>query len=433
MAQNPPLAEHRPLFTDVACPFEKMKIAADRPNRDYDRSVFLYTIHDGNMIPAELWAEADGRLRRKIEASFVKERDWGANAVATRLAEKLGLYSYHRVNLARCVMDYGRFPGISPPDVNHLTRLAINPPFDELGRGEIQKILNYYDLISQYLEACLTEKLPDESIGSRELIQLAVHTYDERNRSGTRRPAVSLILQPHTYRDQARLSSQLFDPLFPHLMAEFTADRTLAYRLASTLERVYIPVGINFPYPLPEGSVELRSQVWFFFRYLKNQYHSFLKRDSCTPDADTLRFVWNMLLNPNRRDMHGQVLWAYLHDYKKIPKHSELINELALQKAELVYESIQRFLHKNGEESVNAYRFSACRPSSLAIEVRKDWLTEGVNTEEGFRPERLREERVEEIAVALSEAIRGYLDRDLVRKKGLERTSRDLGEWAQRF
>jgi len=421
-----------PEYSEMGQPFDSEILSPVSPNQARDRSIFLYTIHDGPVIPRDFYDAVGPELQFALDTQFCNERDWGANAVARRLGEKLGLASFSKVNLARCVMDFGRFPGISPPESNHLTRHSINTTLNGLKRPHVRQVLGYYDQISKCLAVQLEQKMPDEDISQRELLQLAVHTYDEHNLSGTRRPAVSLIYQPQSYRDHARLPSELFDPLFPDQLAEFTCDRTLAYRIASTLERRYIPAGINFPYSLPEGSVELRSQVWFFFRYLRSRYARYLESHGIEAKKGVLASVWNMLLNPNRRDLHSRLLNAWLHGYKRLPEDSELGAYFQLEEAERIYEDIQKGMEER-PEMVNAYRFAATRPSSLAIEVRKDWLIEGTNTLQGFLPERIREDKLEEITDALSEAICNYLEFDLCKKKELERESKKIGTWMHRF
>ena len=426
------MCDTQPELGPVARPFEKVPIAGSSFNQTLDRCLFVYTIHDGAIIPEDPFARADPDILDAVKTMFINERDWGANKVAEMLAQKLDLSGFHKVNLARAVLDFGRFPGISDPDDTHLTRMSIIDPVSRLDRRQICKVLAQFDRISDGLEFYLEEKLPDEDIGKRELLQIAIHTYDEHNRSGTRRPAVSLILQPHTYRDEARLSWELFDPLFPHQLAEFTGDRTLAYRLASTLERRYLPVGLNFPYPLPEGSVELRSQVWYFFRYLRKHHREWMLNRSITPDPEVVDLVWNMLINPNRRDMHSFILSSYLHEHKSVPKNSILPEKLRLEEAAMVYDSIHRFMAED-PRVVTHYRFAPCRPSSLAIEVRKDWLMEGINTDHGFLPARIRLDRAEELADALAEAIHNYIEVDLKIKKEKEQAFLESADWVQRF
>ena len=54
-------------------------------------------------------------------------------------------------------------------------------------------------------------------------------------------------------------------------MAEFTVDQILRDRISLTLEKG-IPVAHNYPYLLPEGSIEVRHQVWRFFKWLQTHF-----------------------------------------------------------------------------------------------------------------------------------------------------------------
>ena len=88
--------------------------------------VLVYTIHDGDRAPRGLVdrlgkVPADGLRER-----FHEGRDWGANAVARALSEALGLGGYHRANIARCFVDYGRLPGVSDRNVGRLQTRSIS-------------------------------------------------------------------------------------------------------------------------------------------------------------------------------------------------------------------------------------------------------------------------------------------------------------------
>ena len=58
----------------------------------------------------------------------------------------------------------------------------------------------------------------------------------------------------------------VFDPLDPDVLGESTCSRTLRDRISLNLKRAGFRVGHNHPYLLPEGCVEVRTQVWYFFR-----------------------------------------------------------------------------------------------------------------------------------------------------------------------
>ena len=90
--------------------------------------LMLDVIHDGDFIPEEFLRREDGSEipATMFQHAYEQERDWGASDVAAALARELGLDGFWRVEVARVVMDFGRFPGITPKDASHLDRRAIN-------------------------------------------------------------------------------------------------------------------------------------------------------------------------------------------------------------------------------------------------------------------------------------------------------------------
>ena len=164
--------------TELSAPVELIKIqAADRGDHGLPPAlrerITIDTVHDGNVIPAHLLEspEVSALVRSgELWRAYVLERDWGANLVAYHLARLLGLEGYHRVNVARVVMDYNRFPGSSPPRADHFNRLAISPPLSlVLSYEQKRKVLErYYDGVSAGMEQAVDGKL----------IKIAIHTYD---------------------------------------------------------------------------------------------------------------------------------------------------------------------------------------------------------------------------------------------------------------
>jgi len=350
--------------TQCDAPFEHVAVdpidAPFCPEPLRDR-VVIDTVHDGNYIPARLLTspricrlQEDGTLWRH----YVQERDWGANRIAAHLARCLGLSGYDRVNVARVVMDFNRFPGSTPGDVDPLDRLAINPPFAQhLTFEEKQHVLEtYYDAVSRGMESAL----------DRRLVKLSIHTYDERNKSLTRRPEVSLLTRSLSYQRHSRLPFGLFDPMFPAILAECCASRILRDRLALTLEKDRVIVEHNYPYCLPDGSLEIRSQTWFFFHHLRQVYEAEYPN---THDDEGHELVWEMLFNTNLRNTEAEALYGYLHRFRRATDG----NDARFSQAREAYEAITHFL--DGHPTlVNDYRMSRDRPSSISIEVRKDLL-----------------------------------------------------------
>lgn len=363
------------------------------PSEFRDR-ILIDTIHDGCIIPPEFLV--DGRGEPIDDASFMREyiseRDWGANLVAEHIAQYLGLPGYHRVNVARVLMDFGRFPGITHHNAEHLHRYAINYPFSELLSFQKKRLLlqDYYDQISKAFERQVRDKN----------IKIAIHTYDTHNASGTVRPPTSLVTRSVTYQARSEMPIGLFDPLYPDILAEFTADRLLRDRISLTLERANIPVAHNYPYCLPEGSIEVRSQVWFFFRYVRRRF------EEAFPDSHkdpAFKRVWHMLTDTNLRDSESEALRSFLHMFRRPP----IGFEKAYADARHAYEEVRRFMADG--TIVRDYRFSRARPSSFGIEIRKDLLWE---FDTDGKPVRPRIDQARRIARVIAEAISIYLNED---------------------
>lgn len=358
--------------------------------------VLIHTVHDGDVLPprfAEAWGDIDDPLLRQ---TFARERDWGANLVAMHLAHALGAPMYGRVTLARVLLDFNRFPGTTPPgNRDPLERLAINPPFAErLSHADKMALLDEYDHISALLEPHLRRKL----------IVIGVHTYDELNPSTTSRPHLSVVNLPAGYQREAAMPYGVFDPMYPDVLGESSCSRILRDRISLNLERVGFRVSGNHPYALPEGSIEVRSQVWYFFSFLRGRYE---KEHPATLGDPAHSLVWDMLLNTNLRDAHAEQLRGYLHRYRKVaPGEEKLFSD-----ARVAYEGIQRFLDQS--DTLSRYRRSASRPSSLALEVRKDLLCE-MDPETGLpRPATPQMRDVaKQIANVVAGAIRIYFEAD---------------------
>lgn len=345
------IPSHEPHIKDYLLPVE------DR------ESIAIDVIHDGDVIPEELLFDTEGQ--RIAEETFAEnyrhERDWGSGEVAGELASLLGLDGYYSVEIARVVMDFGRFPGITPSNADHLGRKAINYPFSEiLGFEQKRRILeHYYDAISERYNTLV----------KRSRVKIAIHTYDTFNASGTRRPPVSILTRCIGYQVKSEMPFGVFDPLYPDILGEFTCDRILRDRLSLTLERFGLHTEHNYPYLLPDGSVEVRSQVWNFFRIARDAFEA--ERPE-TVDDPSFRHVWRMLLDTNLRSSESEALRSYLHAFRRVPERWEDEYKAARQS----YETIAEFLHRHDHAFVERYRVNPERPSALGFEVRKDLVYE---------------------------------------------------------
>ncbi|ACY12946.1 hypothetical protein [Haliangium ochraceum] len=327
------------------------------------KRVIVDVIHDGDVIPGEFLVDSEGEsiAREAFHDDYVLERDWGASLLAEELTTLLGLSGFWKVEIARVVMDFGRFPGITPKDADHLSRHAINYPFSALlGFAQKRRILeHYYDAISKKYN----EFVPPAQV------KIALHTYDVYNRSGTRRPPASILTRCVGYQVSSEMPFGVFDPLYPDILGEFTSDRILRDRLSLTMESSGIHTEHNYPYLLPDGSVEVRSQVWSFFHTAKKAFQAAYPE---TKSDGAFAMVWRMLLDTNLRSSQSEMLRSYLHAFRRVPVGRE--EEFAV--ARRAYERIKAFVYRDGKQFVESYRHMPGRPSALGIEVRKDLLFE---------------------------------------------------------
>ena len=365
------------------------------PDAFRDR-VLVDTIHDGEWLPPEFLTDARGQ---PIEAPafrhhFERERDWGADLVASHLVDALGLDGHYRVTVARVLMDYGRFPGITHESADYLRRFAINFPFSGLLSYEQRRRLleHYYDRISGEMDGTIRGRL----------IKIAVHTYDRHNATGTERPHVSLVTRALAYQTDSRLPVGVFDPMYPDVLAEFTADRILTDRISLTLEKTGIPVAHNYPYCLPEGSIEVRAQVWFYFAYLQQRFEA---AHPDTVDDPSFQMLWAMLMDTNLRSTECEALRSYLHLYRRAPDGAED----RFRRARKAYDAVRAFQEADHRRVIEEYRLSQERPSSFAIEVRKDLVW---NFDAADRPTTPRPEGALVVAQALARALLVYLTED---------------------
>ncbi|MCB9741049.1 MAG: N-formylglutamate amidohydrolase [Alphaproteobacteria bacterium] len=353
-------------------------------------------VHDGAVIPEEFLLDEDGQPIP--EEAFVRcyeiERDWGADLVAKGLAEELGLAGHYRVNIARVLMDFGRFPGMTRQTGDHLDRFAINYPFSSLlSYAQKRRVLeNYYDRISERI---------DQAVRGR-IIKVSIHTYDRLNASGTVRPQISLVTRAKGYQADSRMPFGVFDELYPDVLGEFTCSRVLRDRISLTMEKNGLPVAHNYPYLLPEGSIEVRAQVWFFFDFLRKRFEAELPETATHPSYVA---VWDMLMDTNLRSATSEQLRSYLHMFRHAPPG----REAEFRGAQDAYEQVRRFLKQDGEAIVEAYRRWEDRPSTLALEVRKDLVWEFDAQDRPLRP---KPEAARQIGRLLAQAITVYLAED---------------------
>jgi hypothetical protein len=150
--------------------------------------------------------------------------------------------------------------------------------------------------------------------------------------------------------------------------------------------------------------MEVRAQVWYFFFFLRQCFEDEFPE---TKDDAAYRMVWTMLLNTNLRLAEGEALRSYLHRYRKVPQ-----GKLAKYRAaERAYDQVCRYL--DGSTAVEAYQESADRPSSVALEVRKDLVCEfDPKTNRPLPLTKVFADRAKLIARVIADSIATYFETD---------------------
>lgn len=378
----------------------------------YLQRIMIYSIHGGDVIPSHYYEALRGRypdeckLADTLHETYCIEKDWGANQVAAALARNLGLPGYLRVNIARALLDFGRLPGITKPEANHMDRYAINYPFS-----------NYLDLDSKraLLEECFDEiSAAFERNIQGKILTLGVHTYDHRNPTqhyterGTVRPQVSLIFRSETFQMHKRMPRGLYDPLYPDQLAESTADRRLTAGISLALERAGIAVSHNYPYFLPDGCLEVRAQVWNYFQFLKRVFETKFPE---TVGEIAYSSVWDLLLDTNLRSSDSEALRSYIHMFRKPPADMVIF----FRKAQRAYTHVSRFYEEHAESLLRSYRRAPDRQTALAVEVRKDlvWRFHDKHTWDPYLgKDGCVGETVERVASLMAQAIAAYFRLD---------------------
>ena len=369
--------------------------------------LLIDTPHDGQVIPKPFWdamirgASDPSSVEALIHEHYAIERDWGASLVADALSVALNQLGYpseghYRSHIARVLLDFARFPGSTPPRADHLNRFAINYPCSRyLDHHHKQRLLEeYYDTNSALLEPLMRGKR----------VKISLHTYDPYNEGGTLRPCVSVINRPISYQLHSMMPTRCFDPIYPSELLEHTADRKLTYRLTLAFEEANLSASHNYPYLLPNGSVEVRAQVWDFFQFLQDHFEA---ESPHTVDLPSYQSVWQMLLDTNLRSTQSEDLRSYLHMFRRSPEHLTPMY-LAARNA---YEDIATFFEAHRESLLMKYRVSSDRVSTFALEVRKDcvWRFQDQACRIPLEP---RYDQVHKIAGILAHALIAYLHDD---------------------
>ncbi|HHH28721.1 MAG TPA: hypothetical protein ENK57_10310 [Polyangiaceae bacterium] len=160
----------------------------------------------------------------------------------------------------------------------------------------------------------------------------------------------------------------------------------------------------NHPYPVPDGSIEMRAQVWHFFRFLRRRFELLHPE---TIGVIAYESVWTMLLDTNLRLAEADALRGFIHRFRRIREQ----NRLALAASLAAYRHVRTFL--NESDVVTEFRRSPDRPSSLGIEIRKDLVCSfDPVSGQPQRPNAEQRATAARIADAIAGAIATYIDTD---------------------
>ena len=377
----------------------------------YSDSVVVHSIHAGGAVPKSVTdAVRRSGLEDELKKQHLKEKDWGASYLAVAVAAALNIPRMSRMRIARAVMDFGRFPGITREGGSFLGRYCINKPLADVAEKHdsvVELLFDHYDRASDILK---------EAASGKSLL-LGIHTYDPNNQAKiagkeTERPPFSLLYTSDSYHRLKRLPLGLFDPLFPDEIVEYTADGRLLARLQLDLQREGYTTLHNFPYCLPEGSLEVRSQVHSYFEFLRDQFRA--ERGIEPSEEDPYSDIWEMLLDTNLRSVRAELLRSFIHRALDVTG-DRAIEGIDLHGARGRYLELSDYSKRHQKRLLEQFRATRC--NSLALEVRKDLVwkfdKDSGNPRDVNSPENLRIDNVTKFAFLIARAILRYYNVDL--------------------
>lgn len=378
-------------------PVSEVLPGCDGETIDFNPFVMVDTIHNGRVIPEGIMNEIvnNDAFRHEMQEGYVEERDWGACLIAESIARHLRLESFYEVQTARCVLDFGRFPGISRPWSAHLDRLSVSGSVAPFVRKHCPaEVLGYYTGIADQMEVAIEERFrrsaeyrsrveqepitETQRLRESRFVRIAVHTFDEYGRDKLRRPKVGLIHRSRSIADSGHLPDGVFSRHFPDELARFSADRLLKNCLSCAFEKNYIPEISDWPYMLPEGCVELRVLAWLWLRYLRavfeEQVPNRVRALKNAIDEEHYEDYWKAVLNLNSVHPSSRLITPFLEgqmrDDQELPVN--------LRAARQVDQAVTTFLEEADADPagvpwlVRKYQYDAYRPNCIVIEVRKN-------------------------------------------------------------
>ncbi len=382
-----------------------------------DASILIDTIHDGYLIPPGVEAEyaRDRSFQAEFHRTFNDERDLGAFNVCFALAAFLGLDRFYRVTVARNLLDFGRFPGVSPPEEAHLDRLSIFGPLAPylVQHGLVDGVLEIYDSISAEIESAIEATIEgdlerrareegaglpfrrEDLVGSLDharhhFLRIAVHTFDPKAAGEYgKRPEVALVHRSRSIEEEGRVPRGAYSGFLPERLLAFTADRLLKAAVTTSLEAAWVPEFSDYPYKLPDGSVEMRMQIWLWYRYLRacfERHQTAAKLEKLKMKDKAIELVtpgkkesdwktpyelfWMALSNPNQRHLYTRIIHGFLN-HRTFP-HELPAAQLDPEDLQELLGEVSDFYRDHKGEVARRYRYGGARPSTIVVEVRKD-------------------------------------------------------------
>ena len=408
--------------------------------------VTVYALHDGNRLPQlGRWKAAGSGAKDVLSPALIdevrKQRDWGASAVARAVAGALNLTGFGAVELARPFVDYGRMPGVTQASTPHLRTKSLSASVAALLEpAEVRACIEAYDRCATDFEAQVRRDLglptheeeawraDGADVARCGRIFLEVHTCDDEEVDGERRPEVAVIFRTDP------TDEVLHDPwvgrLIPPKYYRFTADRLLPVRMVQNLEYAGYYTGINAPYHLPKGSVGVRLHRWAIahilsrFIALKHEeskeagkgnevdFSEFVAiRSALEGDGSAWKSLWSALANPNTRNPRARLFVDYMNNRCNLGALSEP-TRVEMEGLSALAGEVERFLRGQvAKQRLEDWRWSPERMNVVVLEVRKGVI---------WSPEAgLDAAKVEEIAGIVAKSLLDYLDVDRPKKASL--------------
>ncbi len=156
---------------------------------------------------------------------------------------------------------------------------------------------------------------------------------------------------------------------------------------------------------MPAGSIEIRAQVWSFFRFFQSLFEADFPE---TKGNVYYKHVWNMLCDTNLRDGNSQMLRSYLHGFRHPPAGYEEFCKMAAK----AYQHLTAYMELHRRDIRRDYRYHPFRLSCIAIEVRKDLVWD-------FKRMEPKMENIHRVAGLLAEGILQYFEKDYAHRDKL--------------